>query len=53
MPVAPAISRTAGACPPRRTGVAWVQMQVSAGENNIPRMARLVAHTRQPSGIWA
>src|ERR1043166_1596697 len=46
MPVASAISRTAGARPPRRIGIAGVQMQVSAGDDNIPRMARLVAHVR-------
>jgi predicted amidohydrolase len=46
MPVAPAISRTAGTRPPRRIGIAGLQMQVTAGEDNIPRMARLVAHTR-------
>ena len=46
MPVAPSLSRPAGARPPRRIGIAGVQMQVTAGEDNIARIARLVAHTR-------
>jgi deaminated glutathione amidase len=46
MPVAPSISRPAAARPQRRIGIAGVQMQVAAGDDNIPRMARLVAQTR-------
>jgi predicted amidohydrolase len=46
MPVAPSLSRPAGARPPRRLGIAGVQMQVAGGEDNIPRMARLVAQIR-------
>src|SRR5262249_58889486 len=38
--------RPARGRPPRRLGVAGVQMQVAAGEDTIPRMARLVAQTR-------
>ncbi len=35
-----------GASAPRRIGIAGVQMQVACGDDNIPRMARLVAHTK-------
>jgi len=46
MPAAPSLPRPAGARTPRRIGIAGVQMQVAAGEDNIPRMARLVAQIR-------
>jgi deaminated glutathione amidase len=46
MPIAPSTLRPAGARPPRRLGIAGVQMQVAGGEDNIPRMARLVAQIR-------
>ena len=47
MPAAPSLAWPAGARAPRRIGIAGVQMQVAAGEDNIPRMARLVAQIRQ------
>ena len=46
MPIASSMSRPAGARPPRRIGIAGLQMPVAAGEDNIPRMARLAAHTK-------
>jgi predicted amidohydrolase len=46
MPAAPSLSRPARARAPRRIGIAGLQMQVVAGEDNIPRMARLAAHTK-------
>lgn len=46
MPAAPSLTRPAGARAPRRIGIAGVQMQVTASEDNIPRMARLVAQIR-------
>ena len=46
MPAAPPLARSAAARPPRRIGIAGVQMQVAAGEDNIAHMARLVAQIR-------
>ena len=46
MPAAPSLMQPAGARPPRRLGIAGLQMQAVAGEDNIPRMARLAAHTK-------
>src|SRR5262249_7562823 len=46
MPGAPPRSMPVGTGSRSRIGIAGVQMQVAQGHDNIPRMARLVAHTK-------
>src|SRR5262249_18929653 len=46
MTVAPPKSMPVGTSPRQRVGIAGVQMQVAYGHDNIPRIARLVAHTK-------
>jgi predicted amidohydrolase len=46
MPIAPSEAVRLGAATPRRIGIAGIQMHVARNEDNIPRMAQLVAQTK-------